>query len=240
MEKIEFPKNLIPSDAHTIHGENQLILTKWNWDFKDCEAFQEQARNFVEKNKNYKVFIFTNHPHVFTLGRGNERGRDDLVDFDESLVKTLPFPLYKIHRGGGITFHYPGQWIAYPIIAISKKYTLDDHMCWLLKNTKSILTNEFKIDNVITAQKLMGVWKDKKKLASIGVGLKKFVTLHGLALNLEYDKEMFDALKLINPCGMDSETYMCVDQYVDEENLLEKFHEIFLDKLLKNSLEVPC
>lgn len=240
MEKIIFPKDLLPKDASIVESENQLILTKWNWDFKECETFQERAREFVEKNKNYKIYIFTNHPHVFTLGRGNERGREDLIDFDEGLINSLPYPVYKIHRGGGITFHYPGQWIAYPIVAVNKNYTLDDHMCWLLKNTKAILTDELGIENVITAQKLMGVWKDKKKLASIGVGLKKFVTLHGLALNLIYDKEMFDALKLINPCGMNSETYICADQFVEDDNLLEKFHNIFVNKLISKELAHPC
>jgi lipoyl(octanoyl) transferase len=240
MEEVRFPTELIPSDAEVIQTENQLILTKWIWEFKDCEAFQEKARDFVEKHKNYKIYIFTNHPHVFTLGRGNERGRDDLKAFDESLMTSLPYPVHKIHRGGGITFHYPGQWIAYPIVAVNKNYTLDDHMCWLLKNTKALLTDDFKIENVITAQKLMGVWKDKKKLASIGVGLKKFVTLHGLALNLEYDEEMFNALKLINPCGMDGETYICADQFIKEDNLLEKFHKIFIQKLISKELAHPC
>ena len=229
-----------PSDADIIEKENTLILTKWNWEFKACEAFQEKCRDYVEKDKNYKVYIFTNHPHVFTLGRGNERGRDDLVDFDESLSSSLPFPIHKIHRGGGITFHYPGQWIAYPIIAVNKNYTLEDHMCWLLKNVKEILSNDFKIDHVITAKKLMGVWRDKKKLASIGVGLKRYVTLHGLALNLEYDENMFNSLSLINPCGMNSETYICADEFVKESNLVEKFHRVFMDKFLSNQLVEAC
>lgn len=230
----------IPSDANIIERENSLVITKWNWEFKDCEAFQENCRNFVEKNKNYKFYIFTNHPHVFTLGRGNERGRDDLVDFDESIITNLPFPLHKIHRGGGITFHYPGQWIAYPIIAVNNNYTLEDHMCWLLKNVKEILSNDFEIENVITAKKLMGVWKDKKKLASIGVGLKRFVTLHGLALNLEYDSNMFNALQLINPCGMDSETYICADQFVSGDDLVHRFHDVFMEKFLSNKLVEAC
>lgn len=230
----------IPKDAQVIEQENSLIITKWNWEFSDCEAFQEECRNYVEKNKNYKFYIFTNHPHVFTLGRGNERGRDDLLDFDESLIDSLPFPLHKIHRGGGITFHYPGQWIAYPIIAVNNSYTLEDHMCWLLKNVKEILSNDFKIDNVITAKKLMGVWKDKKKLASIGVGLKRFVTLHGLALNLEFDEKMFNVLQLINPCGMNSNTYVCADQFVDGTNLVNKFHEVFLEKLINRNLVEAC
>lgn len=221
-----------PSDANVIKNESTFIITKWNWDFKECEVFQETCREFVEKNRNYKFYIFTNHPHVFTHGRGNERGRDDLVDFEKADEDKLDFPLHYIHRGGGLTFHYPGQWIAYPILAVKEDFTLDDHMCWLLKGVREVLTETFDIDNVITAKKLMGVWREKKKLASIGVGLKRFVTLHGLALNLNYDENMFNAIQKINPCGMQASTYMCVDQIINNTNLLESFHQAFLKKYL--------
>jgi len=232
MEKIEFPKNLIPDDAKVSTLDNSIIITKWNWDFKDCESFQEKALSFVQMNRNYKVYIFTNHPHVFTHGRGNERGRDDLVEFSENDKSKLDYPLHYIHRGGGLTFHYPGQWIAYPIIAINNNYTLDDHMCWLLKGVREVLANDFNLDQVITAKKLMGVWRNKKKLASIGVGLKKFISLHGLALNLIEDPEMFKSIQKINPCGMQASTYDCVDRYVEDDNLLESFHEKFLHKFI--------
>ncbi len=221
-----------PKDAELIHKDNFTIITKWNWDFKDCEAFQENCREFVEKNRNYKFYIFTNHPHVFTHGRGNERGRDDLVDFQKEDAAKLDFPLHYIHRGGGLTFHYPGQWIAYPILAVKEDFSLDDHMCWLLKGVREVLTESFNIDNVITAKKLMGVWREKKKLASIGVGLKRYVTLHGLALNLNYDEKMFGAIQKINPCGMEASTYMSVDKVIQKENLLEEFHQAFLKKYL--------
>lgn len=235
MEKISaspFSELNFPEEAQLDVRGNTLLVTKWNWDYVSCENFQEQAHELVRKNKSLKVYIFCNHPHVFTLGRGNERGDDSLVDFDPALSSRLKFPVQKIHRGGGITFHYPGQWIFYPIVSISPSYTLDDHMCLLLKSVTSVLKEDFQIENVMTAKKLMGIWKDRRKLASIGVGVKRFVTLHGLALNLIKDEEMFSELGKINPCGMSHETYQSVDQYTDTPNLIEAFHKSYLLKIL--------
>tara|TARA_Y100000780_G_scaffold232588_1_gene267810 strand:+ start:63522 stop:64262 length:741 start_codon:yes stop_codon:yes gene_type:complete len=227
-----------PKDAYVEVVGDTLHVTKWNWDYEDCEKFQLAANEFVRKNKKLKVYIFCNHPHVFTLGRGNERGDDSLVDFDTSLSNRLKYPVQKIHRGGGITFHYPGQWIFYPIVAITPAYSLDDHMCWILKKVAAVLREDLKIENVMTAKKLMGVWKDRKKLASIGVGVKRFVTLHGLALNLVRDEEMFNELKMINPCGMDHQTYVSVDQFFDGQDLLANFHKSFLSKLASETTDI--
>ncbi len=220
-----------PEDATVEINGNTLYVTKWNWEYKDCEKFQLDANEFVIKNKHLKIYIFCSHPHVFTLGRGNERGDDSLVEFDPGISARLKYSVEKIHRGGGVTFHYPGQWIFYPIVAITPSYSLDDHMCWILKKVAAVLREDFKIENVMTAKKLMGVWKDRKKLASIGVGVKRFVTLHGLALNLNRDEEMFEELKKINPCGMDYQTYISVDQFLSEKDLLGSFNKHFLKKL---------
>jgi lipoate-protein ligase B len=213
--------------------ENVLFVKKWNWSFDKCEAFQQKSQLFIQKNRNLKVYIFTNHPHCYTLGRGNERGQDSLIDFDPLLESSMAFPLYPIHRGGGITFHYPGQWIFYPIVAIKESLSLEDISCWLLKSVKTVLSEDLLIDEVIAAKKLMGVWRKKKKLASIGIGVSRFVTIHGIALNLVYDKEMFHELKKVNPCGMNPETYVSADKVSkqDSENLLELFHKSFISRL---------
>lgn len=221
----------IPESAEIRERGKTLFVKKFNWDYESCLAFQKKAQDFVRKNRDAKVYIFCNHPRVFTLGRGNERGDESLVDFNPALVKALRFPVHKIHRGGGITFHYPGQWIFYPIVSIGPAYTLEDHMCRLLKSVANVLKEEFGLDHVVAAKKLMGVWKERKKLASIGVGVSRFVTEHGLALNLVRDEEMFAELSKINPCGMSHTTYDSVDSYVKSPDLLEEFHKAFVSRL---------
>lgn len=224
----------VPNNSDIKVSEGYLLIKKWNWDFDDCLSFQKRAQTFIQKNRSLKIYIFCNHPHLFTLGRGNERGQDELVDFDPKLASQLAFPIHKIHRGGGITFHFPGQWIFYPIVSINQKYTLDDHMCWLLKSVKENLRDNFGIDKVMATKKLMGVWFGRQKLASIGVGLNRFVTEHGVALNLIYDSKMFDEVKKINPCGINPTTYTALDKIseIPSKDLIESFHETFIRKIL--------
>lgn len=236
MEKLKdsiFENLQTPSDADVFLKDKTLYVTKWNWDYQDCLAFQKNAQNLISKNRVHKVFIFCNHPHCFTLGRGNERGQDNLIDFPVSMMSSLKFPVHKIHRGGGITFHYPGQWIFYPIVSINEKNTLEDHMCWLLKSVKNILKDHFELDQVMAAKKLMGVWFERKKLASIGVGLNRFVSEHGIALNLVFDKNMFEEVHKINPCGMTPTTYTCLSELKDVEvsKIIEEFHHKYLSAL---------
>lgn len=219
-----------PIDAKVDLFETVAIVKKWDWEYEDNLKFQKKSQKFIQENRDLRIYIFCNHPHCFTLGRGNERGNDELIKFDESISSNLHFKVHNIHRGGGITFHYPGQWIFYPIVDINQKQTLDDLMCWMLRSTKEVLS-ELGISNIITAKKLMGVWKDKKKLASIGLGLNRFVTEHGLALNLIHDPKMFDELVKINPCGMDSQTYISADKFIKSESLIEEFHINFILKL---------
>lgn len=238
MEKVAqslFKDLPFPSECERFLKGKILYVVKWNWDYENCLAFQKSSQELIRKHRDHKVYIFCNHSHCFTLGRGNERDRDDLLEFDEALMAKLSLPVYKIHRGGGLTFHFPGQWIFYPIVNISKNYSLENHMCWLLTSVKEVLRDEFGLTKAMATKKLLGVWLERKKLASIGVGLNRFVTEHGIALNLIDDKKMFQELLKVSPCGMDSQTYMPVAHVIGpRDNLLEEFHQSFLTLLELN------
>jgi lipoate-protein ligase B len=229
--EIELPK-LCESEIK----DNILLVKKWNWEYDQALSFQKKAQSFIQKNRDLKIYIFCNHPHVFTMGRGNERGVEGLVELTDEQENIVKYPIYKIHRGGGITFHYPGQWIFYPIVAVKESYPLDKLTDWMLKSVKEVLTNDLKLEDVICANKLMGVWKNKSKLASIGIGVSKFVTEHGLALNLLNDEDMFNEVKKINPCGIDPTTYITAQsqmENVDTSTLIEKFHNAFVESIFR-------
>lgn len=231
MEKIDYSSLELPKECDSFVEDNILFLKKWNWNYSEFLEYQAKFQDFVRTHKDAKIYIFTNHPHCFTLGRGNERGESSLVQFDESLRNRLDFPVYDIHRGGGITYHYPGQWIFYPILRVTPKYTLHDHMCWLLKLVRDHINETYDLKSIAT-EKIMGVWLNKKKIASIGVGLNRFVTEHGLAFNLNEDLKMSEELKKINPCGLDSQVYTFLNQVTEQENIsVEKFHSEILDSL---------
>jgi lipoyl(octanoyl) transferase len=226
----------IKNKAEIIIMDDVLILTYWKWDYAEALSFQKLAQDYIRYNKKHKIYIFCNHPHCLTNGRGNERGNDSLISFDASGLN-LRYQVHDIHRGGGVTFHYPGQWIFYPIVSISQSLSLNDLMCWILKSVSDVLSNDLGLSNVLATTKLVGVWKDKQKLASIGIGMSHFVTEHGLALNLVYDDDMFQELPKINPCGLKPTTYQSVDQFLDNgqrDNLIDNFHQFFINRLSLN------
>ncbi len=75
-----------PADSEVYLKEKTLYVKKWNWEFETCLDFQKAAQKIIQSNRDFKVYIFCNHPHCFTLGRGNERGQADLVAFDEKVI----------------------------------------------------------------------------------------------------------------------------------------------------------
>ena len=230
---VQFSSLELPEGVEVTALPGILVVTKWNWDYQEFLVFQKRAQQFVTKNRSLKIFIICSHPHVYTMGRGNERGGLDLVEFEISKTK-LPFKLHKIHRGGGVTFHHPGQWIFYPIVAIKESYSLEDHMCWILKSVAQVLKSDFGIEEVVAAKKLMGVWWRRQKLASIGVGVNRFVTEHGLALNLSFDEKAKIGIHTISPCGMKAEIYSSVSEILEESDAIG-LRDSF-DRYFRNSL----
>lgn len=124
-------KLALPSQLDHYQLENNThYITKWNWDYQDCEKFQYESTKYLKENPSEMILISCSHPHCFTYGRGLQKGRgtQELQEFDTGMP--LPFPMHQISRGGGLTFHYPGQFIFYPIINFNyhkkKSRSLDD------------------------------------------------------------------------------------------------------------------
>ncbi len=220
-----------PSGSNVTELDNTIIITKWLWDYESFLEYQTYYQQVVRESEKLKIFLICNHPHCFTLGRGNERGNSDLIDFPDESLSNLDLPSYKIHRGGGITFHHPGQWIFYPIMKISPNYTLEDHMCWQLKLISNTLRENFNLDYVVATKKTMGVWYQKKKVASIGVGVKRFVTEHGIATNILFDDRMKQALSQINPCGLNSSVYTSLSEIISKQVSIDSFDSVIRGRL---------
>lgn len=139
------------------------------------------------------VFLLE-HPHVFTIGRrGAEENLISNVDFDGS-----PLNAVRINRGGDITYHGPGQLVGYPLLDLNRR-SKDLHR--FLRDLEECLIRVAADYGVSAYRKegLTGAWTDSGKLASIGIGVRQWVTMHGFALNVLTDLRYF---QLINPCGM--------------------------------------
>jgi len=137
------------------------------------------------------TLLLLEHPSVFTLGRGA----------DERFLVNPPadVPVYRVSRGGQVTYHGPGQLIGYPILKLTGA---DRDVLRYLRNLERVLIEALARHGISASQRtgLTGVWVDGRKIASIGVGLRRWVTMHGFALNVSTDLSLFET---IVPCGIE-------------------------------------
>ncbi|MEM8718654.1 MAG: lipoyl(octanoyl) transferase LipB [Cyanobacteria bacterium P01_G01_bin.39] len=138
------------------------------------------------------ILILLEHPVVYTLGTGSN---PDFLQFDPQLEK---HEIYKIERGGEVTHHCPGQLVGYPILNL--RYHKQD-LHWYLRQLETVIINTvanyglkaYRIPN------LTGVWLEGKKIAAIGIKVRRWITMHGFAVNVCPDLSGFDR---IIPCGI--------------------------------------
>lgn len=160
------------------------------------ELQRQIARDRIAGSVPQDVLLLVEHPPVVTLGRASKE--NDLVASREFLA-SKGVELFEVERGGDVTFHGPGQLVGYPIVDL-KRHRLDLH--WYLRRIEEALINAL-LDYGIAGErnpKYTGVWTKGKKIASIGVHARDWVTWHGFALNVTTDLSFFD---LIVPCGID-------------------------------------
>ncbi|CAN5184476.1 lipoyl(octanoyl) transferase LipB [soil metagenome] len=194
--------------------------------FTDILAVKTANRTFPESEqlvtKNY--IIFCEHPHVFTLGKsGDEKNllvkREDLSSINASF--------HPINRGGDITYHGPGQIVVYPIIDMENFFT-DIHLYMRMLEESVIQTlKEFSIESG-RIQGLTGVWidvngKNPRKICALGVKTSRWVTLHGLAFNVNTDLSYFSH---IVPCGIDGKEVTSMEKELDNPQDIEKIKKV--------------
>jgi len=163
--------------------------------YKEAWDLQKKLVKLRYQGKVPDLLLMTEHEPVITMGRATQK-ENLLVSRDE--LKERNVDLHMIERGGDITFHGPGQVVAYPIIDLS---TRGKDLHGYLRDLESVIIDtltEYGLTGTIK-KGLTGVWVNNHKLAAIGVAVTRWVTFHGLALNVTTDLDYF---KLINPCGI--------------------------------------
>ncbi|MEY2520845.1 MAG: lipoyl(octanoyl) transferase [Verrucomicrobiota bacterium] len=179
--------------------------------FGDALALQENlvARKRLDRSLGDELLLLEHEP-VYTIGRTPDKS---------SLrgMGHLPHPLFPINRGGQATYHGPGQLIGYPIIDLREcGQDLHRYLRWI-----EALLIETLAEVGITAttrQGLTGVWIADRKIASIGVGVRHWITMHGFALNVCGDLAPFDQ---IVPCGIANVTMTSIEKETGGEYSLE-------------------
>ena len=149
------------------------------------------------------LLLLVEHPPVVTLGRGT---RATSLPLPASALVARGLEVFDVERGGDVTLHAPGQLVGYPILDLSG-WRRDLH--WYLRQLEEVLIRG--LDGVgIAADRdpgRTGVWTGGRKIASIGIHVKQWVTFHGFALNVTTDLSLFD---LIVPCGLTGVTMTSV------------------------------
>lgn len=175
--------------------------------------------------------IFCEHPHVYTLGKS---GKPEHLLLDENGLKEKQAVYYAINRGGDITYHGPGQIVSYPILDLDNFFT-DIHLYLRTLEEAVILT---LADYGLTAGRYpgyTGVWFDAdnekaRKICALGVRCSRWVTMHGLAFNINTNLDYF---KNIVPCGIDDKDVTSMQR--------ELGHEVDINevkKILKQHISV--
>jgi lipoyl(octanoyl) transferase len=145
------------------------------------------------------ALIFVEHPPVFTLGV--RRGAEEHVVWPEEQRKLLGIDLVQTDRGGDITYHGPGQIVGYPIVSLAHWRDLHGY----LRLLEQVLINAVGCHGLAASRRpgKTGIWLGERKIAAIGVAVKRWVTYHGFALNVNNDLEPFTG---IVPCGISDGT----------------------------------
>jgi lipoate-protein ligase B len=171
------------------------VQTVWLGEVGYREALALQ-HTYIDRRAERKIadtLLLLTHPHVYTLGRAGDEA--NLLVPRESLAGE-GIPVERVGRGGDVTYHGPGQLVGYPICLMERP---DVHR--FVRSIEAALIDalgEFGIAGR-RLEGLTGVWVGERKIASIGVGIRKWVTYHGFALNVDTDLSYFRRIHL---CGL--------------------------------------
>ncbi|KAK4490350.1 hypothetical protein RD792_001026, partial [Penstemon davidsonii] len=240
---IEFITNF-RCDFYDLHKDLVPYNEAWSWQneiVKERKVLNEKSEDLIDS------LIILQHNPVYTLGAGSS---EEFLNFD---VKNSPFELYRTERGGEVTYHGPGQIVMYPIMNL-RYHKMDLH--WYLRALEEVviraLSSTFHIE-ASRVEGLTGVWVGKTKLAAIGVKVSKWITYHGLALNVTTDITPF---QLIVPCGIrdrkvgsikglllkEDNSHNLTDDYdliyITQKSLIKEFCEVFQVDLQHKSIPI--
>ena len=200
-----------------------LVKNIGRLDYLAAVQLQERLVSFKQQESLADILLFVEHPHVYTLGRGAK---------DANVLAPREVPVHRTSRGGDVTYHGPGQLVVYPIVDLRSKLRKDVHRYVRNLEQSAILTlADFDITTT-RRPPYTGIWIDDRKIAAIGVAVRRAITYHGLALNVNTDLAYFQR---IIPCGLawaevtSMQKELGIEQSLGDvrERFLHHFAEIF-------------
>ncbi len=214
-----------------LSDSEKFLIERWGCvDYLESQDRQLQLVDRVFKGEQPETLVVCSHPPVVTLGRGTRPG--DVFGWTG--------PIVEVSRGGRATYHGPNQIVIYPILNLEFR-SRDLHL--YMRALESAMVEALKLIGVNASGRTLqtqvgdeapvestGVWIGPRKLASIGIGVKRWISYHGLALNFDHDPEAFVGM---NPCGFTSQTMTSVEEILGRPGDREKFENLLLSELQK-------
>lgn len=177
------------------NSDNLIIRDCGLIGYGECLQLQQQLLADRQADAIANTILLVEHPPVITLGA---RKSENKLLVDEAALKAKGIDVVTIGRGGGTTAHNPGQLVIYPIVKLK---TLGLDVPEFVRQVEQLGLELLDSLGVIAHRQkgLPGLWVSKEKIASVGIQIKKWVTMHGIAININNDLTIFD---YIVPCGL--------------------------------------
>ncbi len=196
-------------------------------DYRTVLQHQLQLCDKRQKNQIPNTVLITEHYPVITLGA--RKTANKLLD-DRAAIKKQNIDIVDIRRGGGTTAHNPGQLVFYPIMNLQQLHLGITEYVRLLEQIGIELLEKLTVD--AQRQKgFPGLWVGSEKIASIGIRVSKFVSYHGMAVNIQNDLRIFD---LFVPCGLDNVKMTSVIKQTSNEVPMDKIKNHLTQLLIKH------
>ena len=193
-------------------------------DYRSAWDLQKQLLELRRGRDVPDVLLLLQHPPTITVGKSGTR---EHLLADSEFLQSKGFTITETDRGGDITYHGPGQLVAYPILDLSE---IRKDIFWYLRQLEQVIMNTIREFGITGTRKenYTGVWVGEEKIAAIGVKVSHWITLHGIALNVTPDLEHFD---LIVPCGIRDKAVTSIGKICSKaitvEDVLPHFVEQF-------------
>jgi lipoate-protein ligase B len=185
-------------------------------DYAAALELQHKLVQIKQREPSPDILLVLEHPHVYTIGRGGNLS---------NVLSVQDVPLYRTGRGGDVTYHGPGQMVVYPIVDLRSKLRRAVHQ--YLRNLELAIIGTLKDFGLLGIRRppYTGIWVGDKKIAAIGIAVRRSIAFHGLALNVNPDLSYF---KRIIPCGLPWADVTSMAEELGAERTLSDVRERFL------------
>ncbi|MBX2899334.1 MAG: lipoyl(octanoyl) transferase LipB [Cyclobacteriaceae bacterium] len=201
--------------------------------FQSILEVKTANRTTTEQLATTNYLLFCEHPHVYTLGKS---GEEQNLLFKKEALHTIGASYYHINRGGDITYHGPGQLVVYPVLDLENFFTDIHRYMRLLEEAVIQTLQEFEI-KAGRISGLTGVWLDNnhttlaRKICAMGVKTSRWVTMHGLAFNVNVNLDYFAH---IVPCGIADKAVTSMEKELGTAQDFELVKRVLKEKLITN------